>query len=97
MTAKQGSQNDVWLTCCALHNKLLDVEVLNKAWKNGVHSHWWGRTEHGKFCDEEIPFAIRRLIDPNSTDFFRLCHYGVSQCGYECLPVEVSDDKEDEN
>jgi hypothetical protein len=30
--------DNISLTCCALHNMLLDVDGLSKAWKNGVRS-----------------------------------------------------------
>jgi hypothetical protein len=30
--------NDVWFTCCALHNMLLAVDGLDQAWENGVPS-----------------------------------------------------------
>ena len=30
----------MWLTCCALHNLLLDVDGLDKNWQNGVRSDW---------------------------------------------------------
>jgi hypothetical protein len=32
----------IWLTCCALHNWLLEVDGLDKAWQNGVPSEWEG-------------------------------------------------------
>jgi Plant transposon protein len=64
--------DNIWLTCCALHNMLLDVDGLSKAWKNGVRSHW--ELESGKFGNDDIPFAIRRLVNPNGTDEFRLRH-----------------------
>jgi len=31
----------VWLTCCALHNWLLDINGLNGEWKNGVPMSDW--------------------------------------------------------
>jgi hypothetical protein len=35
--------DDVWLTCCALHNWLLDIDGLSGEWKNGVPvSDWEG-------------------------------------------------------
>jgi hypothetical protein len=55
-----------------MHNMLLDVDGLNKAWKNGVRSRW--ELEIGKFRDEEIAFAVRRLVDPTGTEDFRLRH-----------------------
>jgi hypothetical protein len=69
--------DDIWLTCCALHNMLLDADGLSKAWKNGVRSRW--ETEFGEFRDEEIPFAVRRLVDPTGTEDFRLRHYDGSR------------------
>jgi len=32
----------IWLTCCALHNWLLEVDGLNKRWADGVPSDWEG-------------------------------------------------------
>jgi hypothetical protein len=87
--------DNIWLTRCALHNMLFDVDSLNKAWKNGDCLQW--EMESGELRDEEIPFVIRRLIDPNGTDDFRLRHCDDSQFGYRRPPVEVSDNKEDEN
>jgi hypothetical protein len=35
--------DDVWLTCCALHNWLLDIDGLSGEWKNGMPvSDWKG-------------------------------------------------------
>jgi DDE superfamily endonuclease len=30
----------IWMTCCALHNYLLDVDGLNEGWESGVPSYW---------------------------------------------------------
>ena len=30
--------NDVWLTCCALHNMLLNINGLDTKWNEGVKS-----------------------------------------------------------
>ncbi|KAI2499473.1 Plant transposon protein [Fragilaria crotonensis] len=84
--------DNIWLPCCVLHNMLLDVDGLSKAWKNGARSHW--EMESGEFWDEETPFAICRLIDPNGIDDFRLRHYDASQFGYQRPPVEDSDNEE---
>jgi hypothetical protein len=32
-----------WLTCCALHNWLLEVDGLDVHWENGVASEWEGK------------------------------------------------------
>ena len=50
----------VWLTCCALHNWLLEID--------GLSSEWDG--EIGKFDidpeNDDIPFALRRLDNGES-------------------------------
>jgi hypothetical protein len=81
--------------CCALHDMLHDVDGLSKAWKNGACSHW--EMASGKFRNDEIPFAIRRLIDPNGTEDFRLRHYDASQFEYRRPPVKGTSDKEDDD
>ena len=30
----------IWKTCCALHNWLLETDVLDKCWEQGVASDW---------------------------------------------------------
>ena len=52
--------DSIWLTCCALHNMLLDVDGLSKSWNNGVRSSW--ELETGEFGADDIPFAIHRQI-----------------------------------
>ncbi len=32
----------IWLTCCALHNVLLEANRLQEEWNNGVPSNWEG-------------------------------------------------------
>jgi hypothetical protein len=32
--------DQVFLTCCALHNKLLDIDGLDERWEQGVQSIW---------------------------------------------------------
>ena len=49
----------VWLTCCAFHNMLLDVDGLDQQWVNGVPSDWEGPL--GQLNGSEAPFAIQRL------------------------------------
>jgi hypothetical protein len=46
----------VWLTCCALHNKLLFIDGLHKNWENGAKSYYEDKTS----C-VDVPFAIERL------------------------------------
>lgn len=57
-----GLQNadKVWLTCCALHKQLLEVDELASGWENGVQSNW--ETDIDDTYD--VPFAIKRLKIP---------------------------------
>ena len=59
-----GIQNTdkVWLTCCALHNWLLEIDGLAEGWENGVQSNW--ETEVDNPCD--VPFALKRLKEPGT-------------------------------
>ena len=64
----------VWLTCCALHNWLLDIDGLDEEWKNGVSTNVW-EGDMGQLDFEgvnpSIPDAITRLYgvqDPCNYD-----------------------------
>jgi DDE superfamily endonuclease len=58
----------VWVTCCALHNMLLDVDGLSKGWEHGVPSYWQdGGNGQFEVCD--LPQAVRRLLNPNLSLF----------------------------
>ena len=88
--------DNIWLTCCALHNMLLDVDGLNRAWRNGVRSHW--ELGSGEFRNDEIPFSVQRLVDPTGTEEFRRRQYDASRFGYQRPPpTAVSDDEEEED
>ena len=55
----------IWLTCCAFHNMLLEIDGLDQQW-DGIRnttSEWEG--ELGNLAPEDIPFAIRRINDPS--------------------------------
>ena len=47
--------DNIWKTCCALHNLLLD--------KDGVSDHWYGEIGLFDFDKEldNIPFSLQRL------------------------------------
>jgi hypothetical protein len=38
--------DNIWLTCCALHNFLLESDGFNDKWQNGVPSDWEGELRH---------------------------------------------------
>ncbi len=52
----EASDNILWMTCCALHNLLLDVEGLSHKWEDGFPSSY--EADDGQFQDEDIPAAI---------------------------------------
>ena len=54
------------MTCCALHNHLLDVDGLSHKWEDGVPSSY--ENDDGKLNEEDIPIAIQRLVDPNRNE-----------------------------
>jgi hypothetical protein len=69
--------DDVWKTCCSLHNWLLDIDGLNNEWVNGVHvivgSDWDGPMGRSDFegVRVDIPYSIARLstnLDPRNYD-----------------------------
>ena len=53
----------MWLTCCALHNLLLDIDGLDKDWDNGIPSCWeeMNKNYNGRNEKLNIPFAISKL------------------------------------
>lgn len=63
----EEAADNVWLTCCALHNLLLEVDGLDQGWDKGVRSTDW-EGALGDNDPEEMrrhaPFAIRRLENP---------------------------------
>ena len=57
--------DEIWLTCCAWHNWLLDIDGLSNKWNNGVLvSNWDGKLGQMDFNGLRvfIPNAIARLI-----------------------------------
>ena len=60
---KIGLCDDLFLTCCALHNLLLHKDGLDKDWENGIES-YWTREYNDNTVENEIvhtPFAIQKL------------------------------------
>ena len=49
----------MWLTCCALHNMLLEVDGLAKGWKGGKKSTWERISD--KNASECTPYTITKL------------------------------------
>ena len=53
--------DNIWMTCCALHNLLLDADGLSHQWKDGIASSY--ENEDGLFHADDVPPAIQRLVD----------------------------------
>jgi hypothetical protein len=55
--------DDIWYTCCALHNMLLNVDGLDKRWKKGVSSDFQGELGWHAVGDVEAyaPLIFRRV------------------------------------
>ena len=66
--------DNIWLTCCALHNLLLEVDGLSVGWQNGVPSHW--ELGSGQFDHDDVPEAIRRLLSPDSIRTYDQSSFG---------------------
>lgn len=57
------SVDRVWLTCCALHNWLLEIDGLDKPWDGvNVTSEW--ESEFGGLEEIDAPMAMRNLLSP---------------------------------
>ncbi len=52
----------IWLTCCALHNWLLDIDGLDGQWEEGIPTSDWDR-ELGHHDFSGMPNSIRRLTN----------------------------------
>jgi hypothetical protein len=78
------SADKIWMTCCALHNWLLEVDGLDEKWESGVPSEWEG--ELGDQDDEDIehygePFALQRLHSPAARRQYDTSGIGVGKDG----------------
>jgi DDE superfamily endonuclease len=83
--------DNIWLTCCALHNLLLDVDGLSVGWQHGVPSHW--ESQRGQFEVDDVPDSIRRLMSPVAIRTYDRSSFG----GYNpasTIPHHVSNDDE---
>ena len=50
------ASDNIWMTCCALHNHLLDVNGLSHKWDDCVPSTY--KNDNGEFQDNDIPAVI---------------------------------------
>ena len=64
----------IWMTCCALHNWLLEVDGLSEGWESGTRSEWEGELGDNDTEDIEnyfdrstgarLPEPLHRLRNP---------------------------------
>ena len=75
----QQAADRVFLTCCALHNWLLEVDGLDDKWEEGMKSRWERTLGYHDLQDveEHLPEAITRLMSPAE-----MRAYDVSGMGY---------------
>ena len=89
----------IWLTCCALHNLLLDHDGLDENWHQGVSSDW--EREEGTLdphdTEQHVPFAIRRLLCPENNNNFDISEMGRGNDYDEDGNVSDEDNEMDHN
>ena len=75
------SVDRIWLTCCALHNMLLEIDGLDGAW-DGVKvpmSAWEG--ELGYLEEEDVPEAVWRALNPSQIREYDMTTVGSADRG----------------
>ena len=80
------SCDKLWLTCCALHNFLLEVDGLHDQWRNGVKSIY--ETEMDNSTD--LPFALKRLAKPNQERTYNLSKVGYGNDVVRTVNEEIN-------
>ena len=73
--------DNIWMTSCTLHNLVMDFDGLSRKWNDGVASAY--ENEDGHFQDEEVPAAIRCLVDPTGNEGHRLRTFDDSRFGLQ--------------
>lgn len=82
--------DQVWKTCCALHNMLLEVDGLDEKWEDGVVSDW--QRHMGE--NDAAPEAIRRLLTPAQARNYDTSAMGR---GSDCVGAAVDDNRLDDD
>ena len=79
----------IWMTCCALHNMLLEEDGLDKPWDGQTvpTSEWEGNL--GAFEDGDLPAPFLRLLRPAQARAYDTSSTGV--------PFAYGDDAEEED
>ena len=92
----------IWLTCCALHNMLLEVDGLHENWDQGFPSDWECSDMSSNNSSEMArmaPYAIRRLNNPQLQSFGsraheRSCHTRTRMSNRSIMSNQPSTDED---
>lgn len=89
------SVDRVWLTCCALHNWLLEIDGLDQPWDgvNATTSEWTG--DLGELDPTDVPLALRRIMTPADIRSYDTSRVGGTATNASA--VVVSDDEDTNN
>lgn len=68
--------DNIWCTCCALHNMLLDVDGLPKDWVPGTPTAWEGELGQFNANDVDIPQAVVNALGDGAIATFDLSGIG---------------------
>jgi len=81
------SVDNIWLTCCALHNMLLEIDGLDQPWDGVAQptSQWDGAL--GELDVDDVPLAMNRILSPAA-----IRAYDTSTIGAATLPLNEEED-----
>ena len=78
----------IWMTCCALHSMLLEIDGLSEQWQNGVRSVY----EEDVDDVNTLPFSLKRLAKPNQHKKFDLSKVGYGNDVQRTIRQEINVD-----
>jgi hypothetical protein len=84
----------IWLTCCALHNLVLEADGLNEQWNNGVPSDWEGDLgcHSPRDVNTLLPPALRRALQPDQMSGYNTSGMGPGNDHEANMDVETDPD-----
>lgn len=94
--------DDIWFTCCAFHNMLLNCDGLDRKWNKGVHSpfegelgwHATGDTE--AYCQPLLFQRFRSGLQGNNPRVYDSSILGNTQMN-DIIPAQEVDNNDDDN
>lgn len=85
--------DQVWKTCCALHNMLLEVDGVDDKWEDGVVSDWQQHMGENDTA-AQLPEAIRWLLTPTQARNYDTSGMGR---GNDCIRVDANGDHDEDD